>query len=555
MYPAYKPYPYFLNSILKFIGELAILSILTVAIHTTSKAQHIPENDVYNKYLKVLELNGNLSDSKSLDQLDSLDQHPWKGLDKSLLRNNKKSTWEITPYDLNLLSYWQSLEPGGWHDGPAWQGRGFTTDFSAGFYLRYGILSASIRPHLIYNQNRSFGLSPYSTRSNRSDFAYPLTNIDWPQRFGNDPFWTLDLGNSYIRADYWGWTTGISNEQMRWGPSRQNALLMDSNAPGFRHFFIGTTEPKDIYIGNLETKILWGKLIESDYFDNNTENNERYISGLNLSFTPKPTPGLTLGINRIFYETIPPEGIPVGDLFKIFEAFTKVNSTSNTNTGGNDQGDQLVSIYGKWTFPQSGLEIYGEWARTDHSWNWRDFFTEPEHSRGYTVGLQKTFELKNRRILSINTELTQVEASKTGVFRGFPTFYVHSRSQQGYTNRGQILGAAIGPGSSSQYIDGSLFFGNGRVKVFAQRVAQNNDFLYESNAMLAEKIQNPTNNKYWLHNVEMRFGASLLYNYKQFETGIGFTFRRELNDDYIYKNDKIHLGIEMSIRYRISGLR
>jgi hypothetical protein len=554
MYPSDKSY--FNNHfVLKFIGGLAILVTFTIAFNTTSQAQPIPANDLYHKYLKVLELNGNLPDSNSLRPLGNLEQHPWKELPETLFENNKNSYWEITPHHPQLRSYWQSLEPGGWHDGPVWQGRGFTTDFSAGLYLRYGILSASVRPRLIYNQNRNFDLSPYATRSNRSEFAYPLGNIDWPQRFGDATFWTLDPGDSYIRAGYEGWTTGISNEQMRWGPSRQNALLMDSNAPGFRHFFIGTSEPKDIHIGDLEIKMLWGKLIESGYFDGNTENNERYISGLNLSFSPKPTPGLTLGINRIFYETIPPEGIPVGDLLKIFEAFTKVNFTSNTNTGGNDQSDQLVSIYGKWTFPQSGLEIYGEWARTDHSWNWRDFFTEPEHSRGYTIGLQKTFELRNQQILSINTELTQIEASKTGVFRGFPTFYVHGRSQQGYTNRGQILGAAIGPGSSSQYIESSLFFDKGMVKLFAQRVAQNNDFLYESDAMLSEDIQNPNNNKYWLHNVEMRFGASLLYHYKQFETGIGFTYRRELNDDYIYKNDKNHLGIEMSIRYRISGLR
>ncbi|WP_441000884.1 capsule assembly Wzi family protein [Fodinibius sp. SL11] len=548
---------YSINSILKLISGLVMLFILTVSSHTTSKAQHIPENDIYKEYLKALELNGSLSNSNSLGQLDSLKQHPWQGLESSLSANNKNSPWEITPHDPQLRSYWQSLEPGGWHDGPVWQGRGFTTDFSAGLYLRYGVLSASVRPRLIYNQNRNFVLSPYATRSNRSEFAYPLGNIDWPQQFGNDPFWTLDPGESYIRADYGGWATGISNEQMRWGPSRQNALLMDSNAPGFRHFFIGTSEPKDIYIGNLEAKMLWGKLIESDYFDNNTENNERYISGLNLSFTPKPTPGLTLGINRIFYETIPPEGIPFGDLFKIFEAFTKVNFTSNTNTGGNDQADQLISLFGKWTFPQSGLEIYGEWARTDHSWNWRDFFTEPEHSRGYTIGLQKTFDLSNTEILSVNAELTQLEASKTGAIRGsgFPSFYVHHRSQQGYTNRGQLLGASIGPSSNSQYLGSSLYFDKGRITIFTQRVTQNNDFLYNSDAMFAEEIQNPNNNKYWLHNVEMRFGASLLYHYKQFETEIGFTYRRELNDDYIYKNDKNHLGIEMSIRYRISDLR
>lgn len=537
----------------------SILSIIiTLLLQPSARAQQLQTNDIYREYIKTLKINNTLPLEESYHGvIDDTLNHPWDTLPNPVLSDiHQGSTFTLAPYDPLLRNYWQSRQPGGNHDGPVWQGRGLTTDFSAGFYIRYGILSASFRPHLIFNQNRDFGLSPYSTGSDRSKFAYPLSNnIDWPQRFGNKPFWSFDWGQTYIRADYHGWSTGISNELMHWGPARQNALLLDSNSPGFRHFFISTSQPKNVAIGTLSTNLFWGRLFESDYFDDNADNNERYISGLTLSFTPQPTPGLQLGINRIFYETIPPNGIPVGDLLKIFEAFTKVNFTSGSNAGGNDQADQLLSVFGRWRLPKSGLEIYGEWARTDHSWNWRDFFTEPEHSRGYTIGLQKTFTLSQNRILSFNAELTQLEASKTGLFRGYPTFYYHGKSQQGYTNEGQLLGASIGPGSSSQYLSSSIFFGKGRIKLFAQRVAQNNDFLYTSDAMLNKDIQSPENNKYWLHNVEMRFGASLHYFYQRFETGVGLTYRRELNDHYIFKNDKTHLGIKFSLRYRLSRLR
>lgn len=529
-------------------------------------SQQLPVNDPYREYLQVLAINGNLEQAESsfylLDHkkfipssLNSF-EHPWRSAAKlGFYDFNEKNRFYIAPYDPVIKSYWQTLEPGGTHDGPVWQGRGLTTDFSTGFFARYGILSASFNPHIIFNQNRSFSLSPYDSFPNRSSYAYPLGSIDLPQRFGDGSFWDFALGNTYIRADYHGWATGISNEQMRWGPARQNGILLDSNAPGFRHFFIGTSQPKDIYIGYLKTKVFWGKLLESDYFDEVPSNDERFISGLTLSINPKPIPGLTLGINRVFYETIPPDGIPVGDLLKVFEAFTKKSIADDSNPGGNDQGDQLISIFGQWTFPESGLEIYGEWARTDHSWDWRDFFSEPEHSRGYTLGLQKTFQTHSDNILSINAELTQLEASKTGIFRGFPTFYVHGRSPQGYSNQGQLLGASIGPGSSSQYIDGTLFFGDGRIKIFAQRVALNNDFLYKSDAMLNPDIQNPNTDKYLLHNTEMRFGTSLLYFYKQFEGSIGFTYRRELNDDYIYNRNKNHLGVKLMLRYKLSNLR
>ncbi|SMO32118.1 capsule assembly Wzi family protein [Fodinibius sediminis] len=556
------------------IGGVVALLVGLLACAPQSHAQELPVNDAYNEYLRVLTISGELSepgDAFSLFEqeysmmmhLDSLKQHPWATIPDPVLQEDHSTRigdretagFIIVPYDPRFRTYWQSLDPGGQHDGPVWQGRGFTNDLSAGFFARYRFLSVSLRPHLIFNQNRPFGLSPYERNPHKSPFAYALGPIDWPQRFGDQSFWTADWGQSYLRADYRGWASGISNEHMRWGPSRQNAILMDSNAPGFRHFFISTEEPKDIYIGHLKTKLFWGKLWESDYFDENSANDERFISGLNLSFNPKPVPGLRLGINRIFYETIPPEGIPAGDLFKIFEAFTKNSFTDDTNISGNDQSDQLLSLFGQWVFPESGLEIYGEWARTDHSWDWRDFFTEPEHSRGYTLGLQKTFTLKNDRLLSINTEITQLEASKSGAFRGYAPFYVHSRSRQGYTNRGQLLGAAIGPGSNSQYLGSSLFFDQGRIKFFVQRVAKNNDFLYLSDAMIQNEVQNPNNNKYWLHNVEMRLGTSLLFFYKQFETDIGLTYRREINHDYIFENDQNHLGVKLSIRYRLSSLR
>lgn len=551
----------------KTITSTATIFLLTIfPLFSKINAQQIPANDIYREYLQTLSINGDLStleypqySSKRakilMNALDSLGGQPWADRDLPVYSNINDKPFNFAFHDPELRSYWQSLEPGGYHDGPIWQGRGLTSDLSAGFFIRYGILSASLRPHLIFNQNQSFNLSRYETNASRSVYAYPLGNIDWPQRYGNSPFWSYDWGNTYIRADYRGWATGISNENMRWGPARQNALLMDSNAPGFRHFFIETSKPKDIYIGHLETAMFWGKLWESDYFDDTSINDERYITGLTVSINPRPIPNLRVGINRVFYETIPPEGIPAGDLLKIFEAFTKINFVSTSNLGGNDQADQLLSICWQWTFPESGLEIYGEWARTDHSWNWREFFTEPEHSRGYTLGLQKTFDLSNKKILSVNAELTQLEASKTGAFRGYPTFYVHGRSTQGYTNEGQLLGASIGPGSSSQYLGSSLYFNKGRIKVFAQRVAQNNDFLYRSNAMYGEDIQSSEIPKYWLHNIEMRIGSSLTYFYKQFETSFGVTYRYEMNDDYIYQNDKNHWGVQLSLRYRLSSLR
>ena len=532
--------------------------------YAESSAQDLPIKGLYDDYLRVLQLDGRIPvQTEALQpnafdkiiQLDTLRNHPWSEIDAPTMGMIRNEKFMLAPYDPLWQTYWHATKPGGKHDGPVWQGRGWTSAISTGFFIKYGFLSASFHPYLIYNQNRSFTLSPYQASPEYSHFAYPLGSIDWPQRFGNGPFWTFDPGPSYIRADVHGWAAGISNENLWWSPAIQNSILMSNNAPGFRHIFFGTNEPKNIYIGSLEANLFWGKLLESDYFDYNQVNNERYITGMVLAFHPKPIPNLTLGAGRTFYETIPREGIPVGDLFNVFEAFTKIHFAKEQHNGGNDRSDQMISLFGRWVFPKSGFELYAEWARNDHSWNWRDFIDEPGHSRGYTIGFQKTFNLQNDDILAVNAEITQLSASKTSIFRGFPTFYQHHIVKQGYSNKGQLLGAAIGPGGESEYLGGKWYFGNGRLNVWTQRVVKNNDFLYRSDAMLNPDLKNGKSDKYWLHNVQLNIGASLTWFYNQWEATVGMRLGREFNENYIYKNDHTRTGLQLSIRYRLSSLR
>ena len=53
---------------------------------------------------------------------------------------------------------------------------------------------------------------------------------------------------------------------------------------------------------------------------------------------------------------------------------------------------------------------------------------------------------------------------------GAPTFYVHTAAVEGYTNLGQLLGAAIGPGSNSQFLGLDRYTSRGRWGVFFERV-------------------------------------------------------------------------------------
>ena len=541
-----------------------LCAVTPFCIPDTTMGQQVVTRDLFTEYERVLQLQGivplhsvmNQPYSNDLVALpDTLGPHPWKGMAPPLFTPDRSRDFYLSAHDPELKSYWRSARPGGSNDGAVWQGRGLTTAFTGGVFLKFRNFSASIRPVVIYNQNSDFGLSPYPTPSGRSEYAWPFGNLDQPQRSGDAPFWTFDPGPSFIRADAWGWAAGISNQNLWWGPARQNAILMSNNAPGFPHLFLGTGRPKDIGIGKLETKLFWGKLLESDYFDRVDYNNERYITGLILAYSPEFVPGLTVGGGRIFYETIPPEGIPPADLLKVFEGFLKKRFRSAGNEGGNDLSDQILSFYGRWAFPESGFEVYGEWSRTDHSWDLRDFLSEPEHTRAYTVGLQKTFGLSHGRILALNAELTQLEAGKTSLFRAAGSYYLHHRSIQGYTHRGQLLGAGIGPGSNSQHLSGEYYFEKGRLSLWVRRVVYNNDFLYRSNAMMQDGLNSPNVRKYWLHNVELFLGSSLTWFHKRTETSLDLALSRMLNEHYIYRNDLTQLSIGLSFRYHLSPLR
>ena len=84
----------------------------------------------------------------------------------------------------------------------------------------------------------------------------------------------------------------------------------------------------------------------------------------------------------------------------------------------------------------------------------RDFLEQPQHSQGYTLGLQWLGgELaRTRGRMRLQAEATYVEQSTTYRFRPIGSWYTSHAVAQGYTERGQPLGAAIGPGSSSQLL-------------------------------------------------------------------------------------------------------
>ena len=154
-----------------------------------------------------------------------------------------------------------------------------------------------------------------------------------------------------------------------------------------------------------------------------------------------------------------------------FDIFDRTNATATKKI----HKDQLFSLFTRWVFPEERVEVYGEWGRLRLKPTLRDFFIAPNDTQGYTVGLQWRSDEWRGGDYRLQAEMTQLEQSAT--FRDGPTpsWYTSTRVIQGYTNRGEMLGAAIGPGASSQFLGVDYLKNDWRVGTFAGRIRWNED--------------------------------------------------------------------------------
>lgn len=360
-------------------------------------------------------------------------------------------------------------------DGLRWAGRGLSAAASGGVTARWGPVSAAVAPVIAFQQNDAFtverirtpGLSPWGS-------FYHAGRIDLPQRFGSNALWWIHPGQSFVRVDAFGAAAGFSTENLRWGPARRNPLLMSHAGPGFPHAFIGTSDALNVGIGRVELEAVWGRLAESEYFDTISTNDSRLFAGLVGAFRPRST-GLTIGVARAYLRTIPPGGLSLGD--QIFGPYTGIRDNPRDPSVGDNQ---LLSVFFRWVLPRSGFEVYGEYAREDHWADARDFIMELDHSRAFTVGLEKVFVRADSSLsFRVAAEATNLNMSQTWQSgRGDVTFYTHSQIRQGYTHRGQLLGAPIGPGSDAQYVAADYFWDEFGAGLFVERIRYDNDTYY-----------------------------------------------------------------------------
>lgn len=442
----------------------------------------------------------------------------------------------LVVFDPYIWTSYNSGFPYGGNDGAVWQGRGATTGLSGGASLEYHGLSVTVLPELWFAQNTGFDTLPAAAGT--SGYTYFTPGIDTPQRYGDDPVFRATPGQSEIRYSWRSLTAGFGNQAIWLGPTSRNSVLLSNNAGGFPRFDIGLVKTPT-RLGNFEVFAWWGRLQESDYYDEDSENDERLFSGVSLSWQALGDRGPTIGLNRV---VIQDWNDPT-----LYDLVIPFNPSPVDSTYGSDGRDQRFSATISWRLPDYGFEVYGEWARNDFS-GLRQLFLTPEHADGFSLGFRQRFAtLPTGRFWSIELEILELMQSRNyeinELGRSTGGFYTHGQLPQGHTHLGQILGARAGTGADSQYLRVARHADQATLGWILERRSINKDFIYgASDRELGdqERLQ-----------IEIVTGPDAEFHLNPLVLEIQILWVHRLNFNYIERGDRNSVYGMIGARYQL----
>jgi hypothetical protein len=406
--------------------------------------------------------------------------------------------WGILPM-VHRLNF-NSNRPYGWGDGPMIPNKGLQYYGTVGFYSKVFFFNIQFQPEFVFAQNLPYqGFSAdFDSEVIRSRFRF-FNAGDYPERFGENGFTSFSWGQSKFTAQFGAFEAGVSTQNIWWGPGQWNALIFSNNAQGFPHLTINTVKPAKTFLGNFEGQILSGRLENSGFSptQNNALNDTyfrqfsgdwRYLNAINISYNPKWIPGLFLGATRTYQQYNAGRGNAFSDYFPIFNVITKESvfeETGNSLDFDNEGRDQQISLYGRFLSKKAKTELYFEFGRRDHSFNWREAVLNPEHARAYLVGFNKIFSLPNNgKFIQVRGEITHQQESVNRYIRyagllGGLSWHTHTRAR-GFANYGQAMGVGIGTGSNVQTIEVSMVEKFNKIGILFERLENHQDFYFRA---------------------------------------------------------------------------
>ena len=400
--------------------------------------------------------------------------HPWS----SRLRASVRSGAWVRAIAPELGGIINSGFPYGINDGALWAGRGLTVHAMAGVQGRLGPVDFRLAPEIFRAQNAAFPLAP-NGRSGPQRFGDRLlpAYIDLPQRFGEGPYQRLDGGESQVSLRLLGMSGGVSTGSEYWGPASEDPYLLGNNAGGFDHLFLGTDGEQVLGPIHLGLRVVAGRLAQSDYSAATFENRRRSLAGLIVVFGVHQLPNLEIGAARIFENNYPDGGVSLVDILRpLAHGLLKAQRAKAVRNGSGDEPDnQLASLFGRWSFPASGVEVYGEVGRDDNSLDERDLILELDHDMTFMIGASRVWKRPGGGMLQLRAELLNSGISHLDNVREQAPPYYHTAVVQGHTQRGQVLGAPNAFGGGGATIALESFTADGRKSFIWRRIGREPD--------------------------------------------------------------------------------
>jgi hypothetical protein len=545
----------FLRNTISRIAALLLMAASMFSMHVLHADEPIGSH--YDKYYSFLVLTGRAERPSLMWRSYSANDwvvpdrpHPWQRRMPSPYGVPYKGSegLDVTLIDPAAQASYNLAFNHGMNDGAAWQGRGLNLRSSAGFGVSSEVFSIVLYPEVWFAQNLEYDLLPPAGSQPDREFGAVIGGIDYPQRFGGEPIFRFDWGNSGVRMEARWFTFGLSTEALWWGPGLQNGLMMSNNAGGFPHIDFGVPKTEmrigTVGLGTVELRYLWGFLSESEFYTERTGDDLRLLNGMLLAYSPPFVPSLTLGA---VWAGMSPGGHFSGRDF--FMLFSSIYSTirAKTEEFGQDDDDQKFALMARWDFPAVGFSVYGEWAREDYSPSGRFFLLSPGHSAFYTLGGQKAFNIGPTRGLLFSVEISELLQSRDYEIDlgAGGSYYTHGAVRQGYTHRGQIIGAGVGPGSDTQYVGLDFYDGWGSVGAYFRRISWNKMYLYRNPQRTGTEGWGLTR-----LNVELDIGVQGVIFAGPIDIGYELAFIDMLNRNYVRENDVLSFYGKVGITYR-----
>lgn len=264
--------------------KLFLLIFFSISV-VNSQSITLNEDFIYED-LRYLQLTGNFSSKESftirpISHAKYLNNY--KEFFKTLYSSkNEKIQFKILP----ISSYFEfnSKIPYNYNNGSMLPNRGLQKLTSAGFYAKISNFSIQIKPEFLFRENLNYDGFWTGHYPEIWVKRYNLWNwIDLPESFGKSKSSSILIGQSNIKLDFKKISISLSNENIWWGPSTRNSIMMSNNARGFNHISINSNKIMNTMIGGFEWQFVTGKLIKSGYTPPQTD----YEYGGNTLYIPK----------------------------------------------------------------------------------------------------------------------------------------------------------------------------------------------------------------------------------------------------------------------------